>query len=118
MNARVVSAYTLSDHKRTAGERDRLWVRVFEDEPQRRSFRPVTVVTTRRIRRGKEGAVSTMLRLDESNFRVRRNGVTRSLNQPHERIVQRMQNQSRHRNAIQHPRRSSAVIIIIRRLKP
>src|SRR5258706_4314466 len=86
---------------------------VGQKKAQQRMFGPVAVVPERLIRFSQKGAVTPTLALHQSDVGIRVHLVAALVGETNERVVQRMQDLGRHRNAIEHARSGSAIVVII-----
>src|ERR1700733_13779422 len=76
-------------------------------------FGPVAVVAAGLIGLRKKGAVPPMFAFDQGDVRIRDYLLAALRRQADERIVQRMQNEGRHSNAVQHPRGGRTIVIVV-----
>ena len=71
-----------------------------QKKTQQRMFGPIAVVPVGLIRLRKKSAVPAMFALDQRDVRIRRYLLAALRRQADEGVIQRMQNQGRHRNAV------------------
>ncbi len=84
-----------------------------QKKTQQRMFGPVAVVAAEFVGLREKSAMAATAALDQRDVGIRDDFVAAFGRQADERVVQRMQNQRRHGNAIEHTRSSSAVIVVI-----
>src|SRR5580698_8396875 len=91
---------------------------VCEQKAEQGMFSPVAIVAAGSVRLCEEGAVAAMLGLEKRDVRVCLDLFATLGSKPDERIIQRMQDQGRHGDAIEHAGSSSAMVVIICTSKP
>src|SRR5258708_28700554 len=84
-----------------------------QKKAQQRMFGPVAVVAGSPVRLSKKGAVASVLAFHQGNVGIRVDLVAALVRETDERVVQRMQNQARHGNAIEHAGSGSTIVVII-----